>query len=110
MDRKVIIIGAGLAGLSAGCYAQMNGFRSHIFEHHSVPGGVAAAWKRQEYLIDGGIHFMMGHKPGTDLYQVLKDLGANDPSLYVDMVTYGRFIHQTSVIDLTIDSNLDKLV
>ncbi len=109
MDKKVIIIGAGLAGLSAGCYAQMNGLKSQIFEHHTVPGGVAAAWKRQGYLIDGGIHFMMGHKPGTALYQVLKDLGASDPSLYVDMASYGRFIHQVSGMDLTIGSDLDKL-
>jgi phytoene dehydrogenase-like protein len=60
-DKSVIIIGAGLA---AGCYAQMSSIRSGIFEHHSVPGGVAAAWKRGDYLIDGGIHFLMGYKPG----------------------------------------------
>jgi phytoene desaturase len=107
--KKVIIIGAGLAGLTAGCYAQMNGFRSQIFEHHTVPGGVAAAWERQGYLIDGGIHLMMGHKPGTALHQVLKDLGAGDPSLYVDMGSYGRFIHQVSGIDLVISGDLDRL-
>ena len=71
----VIIIGAGLAGLSAGCYAQMNGYRSRIFEHHSRPGGVAAAWKRGEYLIDGGIHFVMAHKPGTGLHELSRQLG-----------------------------------
>ena len=62
-DNSLVIIGAGLAGLSTGCYAQMNSYRSHIFEHHAVPGGVAAAWKRGGYLIDGGIHFIIGHKP-----------------------------------------------
>ena len=74
-DDTVIIIGAGLAGLSAGCYAQMNGYRSHIFEHHRVPGGVAATWKRKGYLIDGGIHFLMGHKPGSGVYELYRDLG-----------------------------------
>jgi thioredoxin reductase len=29
-----IVIGAGIAGLAAGCYAQMNGYRSQIFEMH----------------------------------------------------------------------------
>ena len=108
-DKKVIIIGAGLAGLSAGCYARMNGFKSHIFEHHSVPGGVAAAWKRQGYLIDGGIHFMMGHKPGTALYQTLNELGTSDPSLFVEMQSYGRFMHQASGIDIIIGRDLNKL-
>jgi len=55
----MIIIGAGLAGLSTGCYAQMNGYESRIFEHHTKPGGVAAVWKRGDYLIDGGIHFLI---------------------------------------------------
>jgi thioredoxin reductase len=39
MPDRSIIIGAGLAGLSTGCYARMNGYSSRIFEHHSVPGG-----------------------------------------------------------------------
>jgi len=41
-EKSLIITGAGLAGLSTGCYAQMNGYQSHIFEHRTVPGGVAA--------------------------------------------------------------------
>ena len=35
---KLIIIGAGVAGLSAGCYARMNGYDVTIFERHSLPG------------------------------------------------------------------------
>lgn len=37
----IIIIGAGIAGLSAGCYAQMNGYRTQIFEMHNLPGGLS---------------------------------------------------------------------
>jgi len=40
MSEKKIIIGEGVAGLSAGCYAQMNGYNSVIFELHDLPGGV----------------------------------------------------------------------
>ena len=91
---SVIIIGAGLAGLSAGCYAQMNGYRSHIFEHHRVPGGVAAAWKRKGYLIDGGIHFLMGHKPGSGVYELYRELGTAQASHWPDVTTYGRFVDE----------------
>jgi phytoene dehydrogenase-like protein len=31
-EKSIIIIGAGIGGLAAGCYAQMNGYRSQIFE------------------------------------------------------------------------------
>ena len=30
-DKSIIIIGAGLAGMSTGCYAQMNGYKTKIF-------------------------------------------------------------------------------
>jgi monoamine oxidase len=38
-DKSIIIIGAGLAGLSTGVYAQRNGYRSRVFELHTQPGG-----------------------------------------------------------------------
>lgn len=95
-EKSLIIIGAGLAGLSTGCYAQMNGYQSHIFEHHTVPGGVAATWKRKRYLVDGGIHFVMGHKSGTSLHELYRELGIVPVTRFVDMTTYGRFTDEAS--------------
>ena len=31
MTESIIIIGAGIAGLSAGCYAQTNGYKTTFF-------------------------------------------------------------------------------
>ena len=42
-DKSIIIIGAGIAGLSAGCYGQMNGYRTQIFEMHNLPGGLCTS-------------------------------------------------------------------
>lgn len=36
MEKSIIIVGAGIAGLSAGNYARVNGYRTSIFEMHSV--------------------------------------------------------------------------
>lgn len=108
-EKSIIIIGAGLAGLSTGCYAQMNGYQSHIFEHHSQPGGVAAAWKRQGYLIDGGIHFVMGHKAGTALHELYRQLGIVPANRFVDLSTYGRFTHEASGRSVEITQDLDRL-
>nr|MDO8080977.1 NAD(P)/FAD-dependent oxidoreductase [Candidatus Freyarchaeota archaeon] len=106
--KTIIIIGAGLAGLSTGCYAQMNGYQSQIFEQHSEPGGLAACWKRKEYLIDGGIHFMMGYKPGVAIYDVLREVGA-DRVHYIDTPVYTQFIDEASGRTLEVTSDLDKL-
>jgi phytoene dehydrogenase-like protein len=43
MNKSIIIIGAGMGGLAAGIYGQMNGYQTKIFEMHSVPGGQVAA-------------------------------------------------------------------
>ena len=108
-EKSIIIIGAGLAGLSAGVYAQMNGYRSHIYEHHSKPGGVAAAWKRKGYLIDGGIHFLMGHKPGQAAYDLYRELGAVGSKPFPDIDSYGHFVDEASGFTLDVTGNLDKL-
>jgi len=108
-EKTVIIIGAGLAGLAAGCYAQMNGYDSTILEHHSKPGGVAAAWRRKDYLIDGGIHFIMGYKPGTALYEMFCQLGILPLCELVEIIDYGILIDERSNLRLEIDGNLDNL-
>lgn len=72
----MIIIGAGIAGLSTGCYAQMNGYRSRIFELHEVPGGGCAGWARGEFRFDGCMSWLVGSGPGSELYQIWLELGA----------------------------------
>ena len=62
--KKVIIIGSGIAGLSCGIYAKLNGFETEIFEMHSISGGECTGWDRGEYHFDGCIHWLMGSKPG----------------------------------------------
>ncbi|MDD3879835.1 MAG: NAD(P)/FAD-dependent oxidoreductase [Syntrophomonas sp.] len=89
-----------MAGLSAGCYAQKNGYDSTILEHYSKPGGVAAAWRRKDYLIDGGIHFIMGYKPGTALYEMFCQLGILPLCELVEITDYGVLIDERSNLRL----------
>jgi len=76
--KKIVIIGGGIAGLSTGCYAQMNGFQSEIYEMHSLPGGVCTSWKRGAFLFDHCLHWVLGSNKGTNIYPVFKDLGISD--------------------------------
>ncbi len=67
-----------------------------IFEHASQPGGVAAWWRRGGYHIDGGIHFLMGHRPGGSLHELYRQLGTAAPDTLIDMAEYGRFVDEPS--------------
>ena len=75
-DRSIAIIGAGVAGLAAGCYAQMNGYRTRIFEMHGLPGGVCTSWRRDGYIFDGCLQWLMGSRPGSPLNRTWQELGA----------------------------------
>jgi len=76
MEKKVVIIGAGIAGLSAGCYARMNGYDVEIHETHNLPGGLCTSWTRGDYVVDGCIHWLMDSRPGTGFYRIWEELGA----------------------------------
>ncbi len=75
-DKSIIIIGAGIAGLTAGCYAQMNGYRSQIFELYDLPGGLCTAWERRDYVFDGCIHYLLGSGEGQPFNSLWEELGA----------------------------------
>lgn len=70
MGEQVVIVGGGLAGLSAGCYARSSGFRTTVVEHNLALGGVCQAWSRGPYTIDGCIHWLTGG-PFNRLYREL---------------------------------------
>lgn len=75
-DKSIIIIGAGLAGLATGCYGQMNGYKTKIFEMQTKPGGVCVSWERKGYIFDYAIHNLFGITPGSVDNNVWRELGA----------------------------------
>ncbi len=112
--KSIIIIGGGLAGLSAGCYALMNRYNVRIFEHAAIPGGVCTSWKTDDYMIDGCIHWLMGHRPGTSIYEIYKELGIVDAARFLDAKSYINFVDARTgnQFELTADyeSTKDRLM
>jgi phytoene dehydrogenase-like protein len=91
-QTDIIIIGAGIAGLAAGCYAQMNGYRTRIFELHNLPGGLCTAWERKGYVFDGCIHYLFGSRIGQPFYRLWEELGA---------VQGRQFVHHPELMRIT---------
>lgn len=107
-DRSIIIIGAGIAGLSAGCYAQMNGYRSQLFEMHSIPGGLCTSWQRKGYTFDGCIHHLAGASPRSGLYPLWAELGAvqERPMVYHDYLVQ---VEDPTGKAFTVYTDIDRL-
>ena len=73
---RILIIGGGVSGLSAGIYACLSGHEVILCEKHFIPGGNLTGWQRGEYHIDNCIHWLTGTNPATNTYRMWKDLGA----------------------------------
>ena len=73
---NIAIVGGGVAGLSAGIYAQMNGHNATIYERHFKAGGNLTGWDRNGYHIDNCIHWLTGTNPLNEFYKMWEDLGA----------------------------------
>jgi phytoene dehydrogenase-like protein len=74
MAKSIIIVGAGISGLSAGYYSQLNGYNTTIYEKHSIPGGLCAAWKRKGYTFDISMHMLTSSVSGP-MHTMWKELG-----------------------------------
>lgn len=88
-QKSIIIIGAGIAGLSSGCYGEMNGYRTKIFELHNKPGGVCTAWKRKGYIFDFCIHNLGGSGKSSRFHRIWEELG---PAHDLPMMHYEEFV------------------
>jgi prolycopene isomerase len=74
----VVVIGAGLGGLSAAGYLAKAGKKVLVLEHHTVPGGYAHEFRRGKYRFEVALHAMDGAAPGGWAYPTLKELGVLD--------------------------------
>src|SRR4030043_1101950 len=108
MAKKVDIIGAGIAGLSAGCYLQMNGYDTEIFELHDKPGGLCTSWKRGDYTIDGCIHWLVGSGPNDVFYNLWNELIEMKSIRCVDHEEYIR-VEDGDGNFISVYTNIDRL-
>lgn len=105
--KTVNIIGAGIAGLSAGCYLQMNGYKTRIFELHNIPGGLCTAWKRGDYTFDGCVHWLVGSNPNGQFYPLWNEVMDMKNIKFIEHDTYATIIDKEGK-SLTFYTNIER--
>jgi len=107
-DKSIIIIGAGFAGLAAGIYARMNGYKTEIFEMHNLPGGLCTSWKRKGYTFDGCIHWLVGSSPESGMRDLWEETGVIHNRTFINMDEYFR-VEDTSGRTVVFYTDVDRL-
>ncbi len=78
MKKKIVVIGGGIGGLSAGIYALKAGYDAVIYEKNHVAGGECMGWNRKGCHIDNCIHWLTGTDSSTSVWNVWNTMGALD--------------------------------
>ena len=83
---KVVIIGSGMAGLTAGAYLSKAGHSVTVFEQFPTPGGVTATVSQDGFGWDIGPLLVEGFAPGDKGRIILEELGVSEqvPSIHED--------------------------
>ena len=108
MRKSVDIVGAGIAGLSVGCYLQMNGYRTQIFEQQELPGGLCTSWTRAGYTFDNCVQWLLGSAPGVRLHDAWQELGALPGPRIVDHDEFVRVVGADGAT-LVLYTDVDRL-
>ncbi len=77
MKYQTIVIGGGLAGLTAAATLTKFGKKVLLLEQHHKPGGCATTFKRGDFIIEVGLHEMSGMVKNGNLRNVFKMLEAD---------------------------------
>lgn len=96
---KIGVIGGGIAGLSAGIYARLQGFEVDVFEKNAVPGGVCASWNRNGYQVNSSVHWVLGSAPGSDMHKLWQELGVAQALSFVNHPCFAVYegLHEHAV-------------
>src|SRR5512137_3132173 len=83
---KIVIIGSGMAGPTAGAYLAKAGHAVTVFEQFPSPGGVTATVRQEGYGWDIGPLLLEGFAPGDKGRMILEELGVSEqvPSVHED--------------------------
>ncbi len=77
--KKVVVIGAGIGGLTAAALLAHRGYAVKVFDQAIVPGGCASTFKRRGFTFDVGATQVAGLEPGGIHHQIFEELGIEPP-------------------------------
>jgi all-trans-retinol 13,14-reductase len=93
MIYDIIIIGAGLGGLTAGAKLAREGKKVLLIEQHNQPGGCATTFKKGDFTFEVGLHEMDGPSQRDMKNRIFNDLDVFNNVDFIKVPEFYRFIN-----------------
>ncbi len=106
--RKVVVIGAGIAGLCTAVYARKCGYQVEVIEQHDAPGGLATSWRRGEYTFETCLHWLTGTNPKQTMHAQWREVFNIDALTFVYQDEFER-IESEHGDTLSVYANIDRM-
>ena len=106
--RKIVIIGAGIAGLCAAVYARRCGYQVEVLERHDTAGGLATSWRRADYTFETCLHWLLGSNPDSAMYSRWREVFDIGKLTFVNPEEFVRLKNEHGEC-LSIYTDLDRL-
>lgn len=76
---RVVVVGAGIGGLTAGALLARRGYDVTIYEQAIAPGGCASTFQRRGFTFDVGATQVAGLEPGGIHHRIFQELDISLP-------------------------------
>lgn len=101
----IIVIGAGIGGLSAAALLAKAGKSVLVVERHHRPGGCAHGFARRKYRFDAGVHLVSGcgaagYRHGRIVHRLMAALNLADQSPFIPASPFARASYPGLAVDL----------
>ncbi|WP_273854155.1 phytoene desaturase family protein [Guptibacillus spartinae] len=84
-EYDVIVIGAGMGGLSAATFLAQEGYSVLVLERHYRAGGYAHSFRRKKFTFDSAVRIAAGAKDGGLLDELLEKAGVADEMDFIKL-------------------------
>lgn len=79
-QQKIVVIGAGIGGLTAAALLAHRGYAVQVFDQAIAPGGCASTFQRRGFTFDVGATQVAGLEPGGIHHRIFAELGMSLPA------------------------------
>ncbi|MCS6820664.1 MAG: NAD(P)/FAD-dependent oxidoreductase [Microscillaceae bacterium] len=81
----VVIVGSGMASLTAACLLAKDGFSVKVIEQNYLPGGCTSSYWRKGFVFESGATTLVGLQQGMPLHYLLQQIGIEIPAWKLDL-------------------------